>query len=94
MRYSASEKYEIIRTVENSDLGIRRTLEKLGIPRSTFYNWYDRYLDKGIEGLEDKKPVPKAVWNRVPDDKRKQLVDLALDEPELSSRELGSGFID
>ena len=92
MRYSASEKYEIIRTVENSDLGIRRTLEKLGIPRSTFYNWYDRYLDKGIEGLKDKKPVPKAVWNRVPDDKRKQLVDLALDEPELSSRELAVRF--
>ena len=92
MRYSASEKYEIIRVVEDSDLGIRRTLEKLGIPRSTFYNWYDRYLDDGVAGLEDKKPVPRAVWNKVPDDRRKQLVDLALDEPELSSRELAVRF--
>ena len=43
MRYSASEKLEIIRLVEQSDLPVRRTLEQLSIPRSTFYQWYDRY---------------------------------------------------
>jgi putative transposase len=37
MRYSASEKAEIIRLVEQSPLPVRRTLEKLGIPRATFY---------------------------------------------------------
>ena len=31
MRRSASEKLEIIRLVENSDLGVKRTLEELGI---------------------------------------------------------------
>lgn len=36
MRYSASEKLEIIRTVEDSSLGIGRTLAQIGIPRSTF----------------------------------------------------------
>ena len=44
MRYPASEKLEIIRTVERSQLGVRRTLEQIGIPRATFYNWYDRYV--------------------------------------------------
>lgn len=39
MRYCASEKMEIIRTVEDSRLGIRRTLIQIGIPRSTFYHW-------------------------------------------------------
>lgn len=33
MRYAASEKPEIIRTVESSHLPIRRTLDKIGIPR-------------------------------------------------------------
>lgn len=92
MRYSASEKMEIIRTVEESSLGIRRTIAKLGIPRSTFYNWYDRYLSGGVEALEDRKPEPKAVWNKVPEAQRKQLLDMALDEPDLSPRELAVRF--
>src|SRR5690606_19315808 len=44
MRYPASEKLEIIRLVEQSHLSARRTLQKLGIPRSTFNRWYDRFL--------------------------------------------------
>ena len=92
MRYSAASKYEIIRTVEDSVLGIRRTCEQLGISRSTFYNWYDRYLSGGYAALEDQKPCPKSVWNKVPDQERKALVDLALDEPELSPRELAVRF--
>ena len=43
MRYPASEKLEIIRLVEESALPVRRTLEKVGIPRATFYRWYDLY---------------------------------------------------
>jgi len=92
MRYSASSKYEIIRTVEDSALGIKRTLEQLGIARSTFYNWYDRYLSGGFDALEDKKPCPNSVWNKVPADICKQLVDLALDETALSPRELAVRF--
>ncbi len=37
MRYPASEKLEIIQIVEQSHLPVRRTLEKLGIPRQTLY---------------------------------------------------------
>ncbi len=49
MRYMAAEKLEIIRTVEDSSLGIKRTLAPLGIPKATFYNWYDRYLTDGVD---------------------------------------------
>ena len=35
MRYPASEKLEIIRLVEQSALPVRRTLEKIGIPRTS-----------------------------------------------------------
>ena len=37
MKYPASEKFEIIRLVERSHLSVRRTLEKIGVSRPTFY---------------------------------------------------------
>ncbi|RUW42296.1 MAG: IS3 family transposase [Mesorhizobium sp.] len=94
MRYPASEKLEIIRLVEQSHLSARRTLQKLGIPRSTFNRWYDRFLAGGVDALEDRRPRPNRVWNRIPDEVRDQLIDLALNEPELSPRELAVTFTD
>jgi putative transposase len=94
MRYPASEKLEIIRIVEQSHLSAKRTLDKLGIPRTTFYRWYDKYLESGVGALEDQSSAPSRVWNRIPDKIRGQVVDLALDEPELSPRELAVRFTD
>ena len=94
MRYPASEKLEIIQLVEQSHLPVRRTLEKLGIPRPTFYRWYDRYRAGGPEALEDRRPRPGRVWNRIPDEVRDRVVKLALDEPDLSPRELAVRFTD
>jgi transposase InsO family protein len=94
MRYPTSEKLEIIRLVERSHLPARRTLETLGILPSTFYRWYDRYQAGGPEALEDKPSTPRRVWNRIPDGVRKRIVDLALDAPELSPRELATRFTD
>ena len=88
MRYLASEKAEIIRLVEQSHLPARRTLEKLGIPRATFYRWYDRYLNGGPEALQDRPARPGRIWNRIPEKVRNQIIALALGQPELSPREL------
>ena len=94
MRYSASEKFEIIELVEQSSLSIRRTLAPIGIPRSTFYDWYSRYLEGGIEALEDGKPRPRRIWNKIPDKIGTAIVNLALEEPDLSPRELAVNFTD
>jgi transposase InsO family protein/transposase-like protein len=94
MRYSASEKFEIIELVEQSPLSIRQTLAPIGIPRSTFYEWYSRYQDGGIEALEDGKPRPRRIWNKIPDKIRTAIIDLALAEPDLSPRELAVNFTD
>ena len=94
MRYPASEKLEIIRLIEQSTLSVRRTLDNLGIPKTTFYRWYDRYVAFGLSGLEDRSSGPGRVWNRIPDHVREQIVDLALNEPELSPRELAVTFTD
>jgi hypothetical protein len=79
MRYLASEKAEIIQLVEQSHLPAKRTLDKLGIPRATFYRWYDRYREGGVEALADHRSRPDRVWNRIPDDVRGQIIDLALE---------------
>jgi transposase InsO family protein len=94
MRYPASEKIEIIRLVEQSSLPVRRTLEKIGIPRATFYRWYDLYRSGGPEALEDRAPRPSRIWNRIPDAVREQILELALDQPDLSPRELAVRFTD
>ena len=94
MRYSAAEKLEIIRLVEHSPLPVRHTLAKLGIPRATFYRWYDRHSSGGPEALNGRSPRPDRVWNRIPDAVRQRIIQLALDEPTLSPRELAVRFSD
>jgi len=76
MRFSQQEKMEVIRLVENSELGVKRTLLNLGINKSTFYNWYSRYHDQGYDGLAPRKPGNKYYWNKIPDTEREKVVDL------------------
>ena len=96
MRYPASEKLEIIRIVEQSHLPAKRTLDKLGIARRTFYRWYDRYLGGGPEALQDRPSAPSRVWNRIGDDIQNQIIEMALeaDATNLSPRELAVRFTD
>jgi putative transposase len=94
MKPSPSDRVEIIRLVEESHLPTRRTLEILGIARSSFYRWYDRYQQGGPEALADRPSRPDRVWNRIPDVVRGQIIDMALDCPELSPRELAVLFTD
>jgi transposase-like protein len=94
MRYSASEKYEIIRLVEDSSLSVTRTLSQLDIRRSTFYGWLKRYQDGGIEALEDRKLCPASPWNKLPATQQDALVELALEKSDLSPRELAVTYTD
>jgi len=94
MRYPASEKLEIIRTVEGSHLPVKRTLDMLGIPRSTFYRWYDLYVDGRLDALADHSPRPGSVWNRIPDARRDDLIEFALEHEALSTRELAVKYTD
>jgi putative transposase len=94
MRFTASEKLEIIKLVEESDLPVKMTLEQLGIPRTTFYGWYRRYLDNGYDGLLGKDADRRGQWNRIPDQQRQEVVEIALDYPDKSPRELAFFIID
>lgn len=92
MRYLASEKIEIIRLVEQLHLLVGRTLAQLGsrVPRSTagtistrqvaWRRWRTvRPIEPGVE------PHPR------PDPP--QLVQLALEQPDPSPRELAVRFV-
>jgi len=94
MRHSQSERMEIIELVEKSELSIRKTLQELGVPRSTFYDWYRRYQEDGYEGLADKRTGPRQFWNQIPESVKGEIVDLALKHPEESSRQLAWKFTD
>ena len=88
MMLSASEKYEVIRLVEESELSVRRTLNELGVSRSSFYRWYKAYRDDGYEGLVARNKSPRQFWNKLPESVKEQCLEVALEHPELSPREL------
>ncbi len=92
MRRTAAEKMEILHLVEGADLPVRATLRQLGIPRSTFYGWVQRYLEAGFDGLKDKQPARRAGWNRIPKAIQDQILELALERTDLSPRELACRF--
>jgi putative transposase len=94
MRYQAAEKLEIMRLIEQSSLPVRRTLDQLGIPRSTFYRWYDRYRARQDAVLADRSPAPRRVWNKLPAAINQALLELAIRQPDLSPRELATSFVD
>jgi putative transposase len=88
MRFTASEKHEIIKLVEGSDLPVKLTLDQMGIPKSTFYDWYARYREKGYDGLLPQKATDRKQWNQIPGREREEVVTTALEYPEKSPREL------
>jgi len=94
MKYTPAEKYEIIQMVERSELGVKRTLQRIGVSKSSFYDWYNRYLDNGIEGLKSHSKRPHQFWNRIPDTERQKVIEHALERPWMSCREVAVDFTD
>jgi RNA-directed DNA polymerase len=85
---SAAKKREVIELVRRSPQAKRATLWELGLARSTFYRWQRRYRDLGERGLVDRRPQPGAVWNKLPPAEQVAILATALEQPDLSPREL------
>jgi len=94
MKYTQSEKMEIIRMVEDSSLSVKKTLEEIGVSRSTFYEWYKRYQEEGYEGLRNRNRSPCQVWNTIPEWERQRVVQIAREYPEKSCREVACHITD
>ena len=86
--YTASEKLAIIRLLEDSELSIRRTLQEIKVSRTSFYRWYRAYEARGLVGLENQSRAVRQHWNRIPESVRELSVEVALERPDLTPREL------
>ncbi len=94
MKYTQSEKMEIIRMVEESSLSVRCTLRQIDISRSTFYQWYKRYQEDGFEGLAPKHRTPLQFWNAIPEWEKQRIVEIARQYQEKSCREVAFHITD
>lgn len=94
MRLLPEEKLEIIQMVTRSEIGVNRTLRELGIHKSTFYKWYNLYLEKGEAGFHSSPSSGRRQWNSIPEEEKNLVVEIALNYPELSSRELAHKITD
>jgi transposase InsO family protein len=82
------EKMEIIRLVESSGLSIAGTLKKYDISSSTYYRWKGNLRKYGSSGLVDNKPHKARQWNQLKPEEDQTIVEVALVNPEWSSREV------
>jgi putative transposase len=64
-------------------ISIRQTLKELVIHHSTFYKWYRRHLEDGVEGLGPKKPKARTFWDEILEEVKEQVVYEALEQTEL-----------
>ena len=85
MRYPASEKLEIIRLVEQSHLPTKQTIDKLGIPRTTFYRWRKQYGGMGTGQLKELKKLQKEN-----EQLRRAVSDLTIDKQILAEAARGN----
>ena len=89
-RYSASEKLEILQLVWESNLSVRCAVGRIGISRSTYYDWYDRYQQHGLEGLANRRPVARRIWNRLDAAQQAEVLATARAQPDRSAREIAT----
>jgi transposase InsO family protein len=85
---SKLEKMEIIRLVESSPLSATQTLKRYGVCSSTYYRWKHKWKRYGMAGLVDSKPHPKRQWNQLTPREEQNIIEVALLNPEWSSREV------
>jgi putative transposase len=92
MRYSASDKTEISGWSSNHIWRLDARWRNSAFPDRP-YRWYDQY-QRGDRKPSRIDPHGRIGSGTVSEAIRRQIVDLALDQPELSPRELAVRFTD
>ena len=88
------QREDLIKKVELKEGHRAKVLDDLGIPRSTYYKWRRTYDDDGLPGLVKTKPEARHIWNRLTDNERQQILEIARLHPELPSRLLAVKITD
>jgi len=82
---SAGDKAIIMAQVENQSKCKRQALMALGIPKSSYYRWRQGQPDSGNR---------KRPWNRITPEEDDEILAVAREYPELSSRQLAAWITD
>ena len=85
---SAMDKAIVLAQVENQSRGKRQVLMALGIPKSSYYRW------RRCDGLESHSGDRGRPWNRITPEEESKILAVALESPELSSRQLAAWITD
>ncbi len=91
---SPDRKRAVIDVVRRAPLVKRQTLAELGLAESTFYRWQQRWRQQGEAGLQDQRPRPGTVWNRLRPAEEARIRAEALRQPDRSPRELACWLTD
>lgn len=75
--WTPDQKYEILKFIQDNQLSFTETGVLFGIRPSTIWQWEKRYLENGIEGLEDKKKgrKPRVQKPKPPKTREEELLD-------------------
>jgi len=85
---SKNQKMDIIRQVESSQLSISGALEKLDMPKSTYYRWKKKLRNMGSLGLTDNKPYRARTWNQLLPHQEDVILEIAYKNPDWTSRQI------
>ena len=84
---SAARKAEVLEKVATSTAPTLQVLRGLGVPRSTYYRWRARTRSFG-------RSSPRVPWNRLTDDERERVLEVARSSPAWSSRQIAAWITD
>jgi hypothetical protein len=86
-----SETRELVR---KSPLPVKQTLEALGVLRSAYYRWLKHKRLQGPDGLQDRRPRPGRVWDRLREQEVDTVLQYADQETDSTSREIAYRITD
>ncbi|MCH8309782.1 MAG: IS3 family transposase [Chloroflexi bacterium] len=87
---SADEKAQVLEKVEASPGSKRKVLAELGVSKSAYYRWRARERQGS---LEDRRH-PGPSWNRLSPQEESTVLEVALEQTDLSSRQLAAWITD
>lgn len=77
----ADDKLDIIRFIQACPWPVKKSLQVLGLARSTFYDWLDRYRQYGFRGLVGLPRPPIIPENKLLESERAQIIATAKSLP-------------
>lgn len=84
---SAARRAEVLEKVAASTAPKREVLRELGIPKSTYYRWRTGTRSPS-------RSSPGVPWNRLMDDERERVLEVARASPTWSSRQIAAWIAD